>query len=498
MESNVLISYQSISKRFGGVQALDDVSFSVNKGEIHGLVGENGAGKSTLIKITGGIYIRDSGTILWEGRPIEVHSPLEAERYGISIVHQEIPLCNNLTVAQNVFLGNLITKRFGQPDWDLMEQKTVEVFRLIGQEVDPKAKVGDLSVARKQLTAIAQCLNRKSKFIIMDEPTSALTPSEVKTLFEVLRKLKAEGTTIMIVSHILSELLEITDRITVLRNGRYVNTVNTKETTADEIVHMMVGEITLPPPLDSSSVKDEVVLRVRNLSQSKLRLNNISFDLHRQEILGIAGIQGAGRTELATTLFGVHQPTGGTIELEGRPVSIRSPREAINLGIGYLTEDRRNLGVFWDMSVWQNMSSAVVDQLTRMRGVLDSSRIKDTAERAISQLQIKTPGIHQLIRYLSGGNQQKVLLARWLNAQPKILILDEPTRGVDVGAKAEIRRVIQELATRGLSVIVISSDLEELVAISHRVLVMANGTVKGEFAAQGVTADEVMALAVQK
>ncbi|KLU39729.1 MAG: hypothetical protein AA931_06970 [Peptococcaceae bacterium 1109] len=498
MENNVLISYQSISKRFGGVQALQEVSFAVNRGQIHGLVGENGAGKSTLIKITGGIYIRDSGTILWEGNPIEVHSPLEAERYGISIVHQEIPLCNNLTVAQNVFLGKLITNRFGQPDWGLMEERTVEVFRQIGQDIDPRAKVGELSVALKQLTAIAQCLNRKSKFIIMDEPTSALTPGEVGTLFEVLRRLKAEGTTIMIVSHILSELMEITDRLTVLRNGQHVATMDTKDTSIDGIVHMMVGGITLPPPLDASSVKDEVVLRVRNLSQTRLRLKDINFDLRKQEILGIAGIQGAGRTELATTLFGVHQPSEGTIELEGRPVRIRSPRDAINLGLGYLTEDRRNLGVFWDMSVWQNMSSTIIDQLTNLRGVLDNNRIRETATGAIDQLQIKTPSIHQLIRYLSGGNQQKVLLARWLNARPKVLILDEPTRGVDVGAKAEIRRVIQELAQQGISVIVISSDLEELLAISHRVMVMANGSVKGEFLAKDVSTDEVMALAVQK
>lgn len=498
MENNVLISYQSISKRFGGVQALDDVSFSVNRGQIHGLIGENGAGKSTLIKITGGIYIRDSGQILWEGNPIEVHSPLEAERHGISIVHQEIPLCNNLTVTQNVFLGRLITNRFGQPKWDVMEEKTREVFRLIGQDVDPRARVGDLSVALKQLTAIAHALITDSKFIIMDEPTSALTPGEVGTLFEVLRKLKAEGTTIMIVSHILSELMEITDRVTVLRNGRHVETKDTKDTSIDEIVHNMVGDITLPPPLDSSFVKDEVILKVRDLSQETLRLKNINFDLHKQEILGIAGIQGAGRTELATTLFGVQQPHSGTIELDGQPIRIRSPRHAIDLGIGYLSEDRRNLGIFWDMSVWQNMSTAIVDQLTGFAGTLDQRRIREVSSEAVEQLQIKTAGIGQLIRYLSGGNQQKVLLARWLNAHPKVLILDEPTRGVDVGAKAEIRRVIQELAQQGLSVIVISSDLEELLAISHRVLVMANGTVKGEFPAREVSTDEVMALAVQK
>lgn len=498
MADNILISYQSISKRFGGVQALDDVSFSIRRGDIHGLIGENGAGKSTLIKITGGIYRKDQGQILWEGKPLEVNSPAEAERHGISIVHQEIPLCGNLTVTQNVFLGRLITNRFGQPKWDEMEERTVELFRQIGQSIDPRARVGTLSVALKQLTAIVQALNTTSKFIIMDEPTSALTPGEVETLFEVLRRLKAEGTTIMIVSHILSELMEITDRVTVLRNGRHVETMDTDKATIEGIVHMMVGDVPLPTPKESSNVSEEVVLRVRGLSQRRLRLKEISFDLHRGEILGLAGIQGAGRTELATTLFGVYQPDSGSIELDGKEISIKSPHQAIEHGIGYLTEDRRNLGVFWDMSVWQNAGAAIIDQLTSFANVLDRRRIEEMASKSIQDLQIKTAGLNQTIRYLSGGNQQKVLLARWLNVKPKILILDEPTRGVDVGAKAEIRRVIQELVNQGISAIVISSDLEELLAMSDRILVMSNGSIKGEFLAKDATFDKIMALAVQK
>lgn len=498
MADNVLIQYQSISKRFGGVQALDDVSFAVKKGDIHGLIGENGAGKSTLIKITGGIYRKDSGQVIWEGNPLEVNSPVEAERHGISIVHQEIPLCNNLTVAQNVFLGRLITNRFGQPNWSVMEEKTVELFAQMGQSINPRARVGNLSVALKQLTTIAHALNTTSKFIIMDEPTSALTPGEVETLFEVLRKLKAEGTTIMIVSHILSELMEITDRMTVLRNGKHVQTMDTKDATIDGIVYLMVGDVPLPTPKESSILRNEVVLQVRDLSQNRLRLKDISFDLYKQEILGLAGIQGAGRTELATTLFGVQQPDTGTIELEGKQITIKNPRQAIQHGIGYLTEDRRNLGVFWDMSVWQNAGAAIIDQLTSFGNVLDNNRIEAMASKSIEDLQIKTSGISQTIRYLSGGNQQKVLLARWLNVRPKILILDEPTRGVDVGAKAEIRKVIQELTVQGISVIVISSDLEELLAMSDRVLVMANGSIKGEFLAKEATFDKIMALAVQK
>ena len=341
-------------------------------------------------------------------------------------------------------------------------------------------------------------MNTTSKFIIMDEPTSALTPAEVETLFEVLHRLKSEGTTIMIVSHIISELMEITDRVTILRNGKHVDTTDTQDTSIDEIVHNMVGDVPLPTPKESAIIKDEVALRVRGLSHKRLRLKDINFDLHKQEILGLAGIQGAGRTELATTLFGVHHPDSGTIELDGKPLNLRNPRQAIQHGIGYLTEDRRNLGVFWDMSVWQNAGTAIIDNLTSFGNVLDRKRIEAMASKSIQELQIRTSGLSQTIRYLSGGNQQKVLLARWLNAEPKVLILDEPTRGVDVGAKVEIRRVIQDLVTRGISVIVISSDLEELLAISDRILVMASGSVRGEFQAAEATFDKIMALAVQK
>lgn len=498
MANNILISYESISKRFGGVQALDDVSFPVARGDIHGLIGENGAGKSTLIKITGGIYRRDQGQIIWQGNPIEIHNPVEAEKYGISIVHQEIPLCNNLTVTQNVFLGRLMTNRFGQPNWDVMEEKTVELFEQMGQTIDPRAMVGNLSVAVKQLTTIAHALNTTSKFIIMDEPTSALTPGEVETLFEVLYKLKAEGTTLLVVSHIISELMQITDRVTVLRNGQHVRTIDTKDTDEDSIVHMMVGDVPRPTPRESTLVQEEVILKVRDLNQKRLGLKDISFELYKQEILGLAGIQGAGRTELATTLFGVHQLDSGTIKLEGRPISLKNPRQAIQHGIGYLTEDRRDLGLFWDMSVWQNAGAAIINDLTSNGYVLDERRIEEMASQSVKDLQIRTSGIHQTIRYLSGGNQQKVLLARWLNVEPKVLILDEPTRGVDVGAKAEIRRVIQDLVTEGISVIVVSSDLEELLGISDRVLVMAGGSIRGEFDASEATFDNIMALAVQK
>lgn len=496
--SKPILEYHSISKRFGGVQALCDVSFSVNKGDIHGLIGENGAGKSTLIKITGGIYRKDTGEMNWEGVPVEVNSPTDARRLGISIVHQELPLCDNLTIAQNVFMGQTITKSFGRPDWNLMEDKTVEIFEQMGQEVDPRQLIGDCSVAMKQLTAVAHALNSKSRFIIMDEPTAALTPGEVETLFEVLRKLKAEGTTILFVSHILSEIMTITDRITVLRNGRHVETKDTADTSIPDIIQMMVGSIPITTNKSHPIRKEEVVLRVKNLNKASLGLKDVNFVLNKQEILGIAGIQGAGRTELATCLFGVNPADSGIIELEGEPIDIHNPRQAIEHGIGYLTEDRRNLGIFWEMSVWQNMSTVIIDDLTKAGSVLDHAAIEDIGDKSVDDLRIRTPSLEQKIRFLSGGNQQKVLLARWLNAKPKILILDEPTRGVDVGAKAEIRRVIQDLVTQGISLIVISSDLEELLNLVDRVMVMANGSIKGEFPATEASTEKVMALATLK
>lgn len=493
-----LVQLQGISKRFGGVQALKDVSFTINKGEIHGLVGENGAGKSTLIKIMGGVYTKDEGEVFFDGRPVNVTSPSEAQELGISIVHQEIPLCPNLTVAQNVFMASPIVTRWGRADWKAMEDRTVELFSQIGQYIDPRRRVGTLSVAEQQLTAIVQALRARCRFLIMDEPTSALTPGEVDTLFSVLRRLRGDGTTILFVSHILSEVFDITDRITVFRNGRHVDTRPTSELTVSDVVRLMVGEVNIEERATGSRPKGEVVLEVESLSQSSLGLKDVSFQLRRGEILGIAGIQGAGRTELAMTLFGVHPATSGTVKLLGREVKITSPSQAIELGIGYLTEDRRNLGVFWEMSTGENMIAAIVDRLRRPLGALDRGEGRRLGEKAVSQLLIRTPSLDQGIRFLSGGNQQKALLARWLNVGPTVLILDEPTRGVDVGAKVEIRKAVRELVERGISIIVISSDLDELFRLSDRLLVMSAGRVQGEMTAQEATKESVIALATVK
>lgn len=498
MNNKMFIEFESINKRFGGVKALQDVSFSIAENEIHGLVGENGAGKSTLIKIVGGVYKKDFGLIRVQGKQVEINSPTESEELGIAIVHQEIPLCDNLTVAQNVFMHNPILSKYGVPKWKVMEEKTRELFRRIGQDVNPRRHVRGLSIAMRQLTAIAQALNKDSKFIILDEPTAALTPGEVENLLDVLRQLKGNGTTIMMVSHILSEIMSVTDTISVLRNGKHVGVRKTAETDKEEIVKLMVGDVLLEQTArKQSNSQTAKVLEVTDLSQRQLRLKNISFSLHKQEVLGLAGIQGAGRTELAQCLFGV-KPHTGKVKVNGKLLDYNNPASAISHGIGYLTEDRRGLGVFWEMNVWQNMLAATIDRFRGTGQALKKKEISQAVEGYKNSMRIKTSSIEQRIRHLSGGNQQKVLLARWLLSEPEILILDEPTRGVDVGAKAEIRGVIQDLVDNGLSIIVISSDLEELFAISDRVLVMANGSIQGEFAADNVSHEKVMALATQK
>jgi len=493
---SAILELKGVSKRFGGVQALRDVTFSVEEGHIHGLVGENGAGKSTLIKILDGVYTRDEGEVLFQGNSWNPASPAQAHRAGITVVHQELPLCPNMTVAENVFLGHPIYKRGGRIDYKEMEARTEQLLARIGvTSLSPRRLVGELSVAERQLTSIAQALSHECRFLILDEPTAALTPSEVERLFEVLRTLRDQGTTILFVSHILSEVMELTDRVTVLRNGRHVATRPTAELTTEEIVRLMVGEIEGDDRTVSPGPSSEVVLEVEGLGQAATGLKGISFKLHRQEILGIAGIQGAGRTELAQCLFGVHPATEGEIRLHGRPVRITSPKQAIELGIGYLTEDRRNLGLFWEMDVEDNLIPVIVDRLTKRGGFLDRREAEARGQRAIRDLNIRTTGLDQGIRYLSGGNQQKVLLARWINAQPAVLILDEPTRGVDVGSKAEIRRLIRSLVAEGLSVILISSDLDELLALADRVIVMARKRISGTLSASEASRERVMQLA---
>lgn len=473
------------------------MSFSVEEGHIHGLVGENGAGKSTLIKILDGVYTKESGEILFQGRRWEPASPAEAHRAGILVVHQELPLCPNLTVAQNVFLGHPIYKRGGRVDRQAMEARTAELLARIGQtDIDPRRLVSELSLAERQLTSIVQALSHDCRFLILDEPTAALTPGEVGTLFDVLRTLRDQGTTILFVSHILSEVMELTDEVTVLRNGRHVATKRTAELTVAEVVRMMVGEMEAESQVAAAAKPSpEVILEVRDLGVSTTGLKGISFALRRGEILGLAGIQGAGRTELAQCLFGVHPATEGEIRMRGRPVRIASPRQAIELGIGYLTEDRRNLGLFEEMDVQGNLIPVIVDRLTARLGRLDRRLVRQRGEQAVSALNIRTAGLEQGIRYLSGGNQQKVLLSRWLSAQPSVLILDEPTRGIDVGAKAEIRRLIRGLVAEGLSIILISSDLDELLALADRVIVMTRRRITGTLTAGEASRERVMELA---
>jgi len=496
---DAIIRFDGISKRFAGVNALEEVSFSIGEGEIHGLVGENGAGKSTLVKICSGVHQPDKGKLYFRGEHTRIPSTRFAEEdLGISVVHQEIPLCTNLTVAQNVFLGpNIEEKNFKFfPDWDEINRKTRELFHYLNiGGIKPDRNLEHYSVAERQLVAIAQAINRDAEILILDEPTSALPNQEAENLLEILKNLKREGYTIIYISHKLEEVFDVTEMVTVLRNGRHIGTRETEKVDMDDVVSMMVGEKnTLEVTGTATGVTGDRVLEVENLSQEEGMLGDISFDLHKGEVLGFAGIKGAGRTELAHCIFGYRDYDSGTIRLDDRKVEINSPKTALGHGIGYLPEDRTTLGLFFEMTVQENIATTTINSLTS-GGLIDRGKLKQQGEKYVEELDIATPGIQSLVSKLSGGNQQKVLLARWLAAQPRILILDEPTRGIDVGTKAEIRNLITELKREGVSVILISSELDEVLELSDRIVVMREGSINGRFDRSEVTKDRVVAKA---
>lgn len=468
-----LLVYEGISKSFGGVHALKGVSFEISAGEVHGLVGENGAGKSTLIKITGGVYRPDAGRALLERQPVSFHSPRDSELAGIRIVHQEIPICLNLSVAENIFLDPSPPRRGILLDRRRMNRRSVELLKRLGIKLDPRRSVGLCSPAERQLILIAKALAENAKLVILDEATSSLSDAEVQLLFNVIRNLKSHGATFLFVSHRLSEVAAICDRITVLRNGEYVGTY--EDRSPEFLTEKIVGK-ELEHVVRKRNAKPEgrpVVLEVEGLSQWEARLSGISFQLSQGEVLGLAGLRGAGRTELLETLFGLRRQNAGNVLLDARPAALHAPRDAIRRGIGFLSESR-NEALYYAHSVRSNLASVIIDDLKRF-GLLHGRRLSGVARECVADLGIATPSIHTEVRSLSGGNQQKVLLGRWLAANPKILLLDEPTRGVDVGAKNEIRKRILELAARGVSIIYVSLDFEELVHVCDRVLVISQG-----------------------
>jgi ABC-type sugar transport system ATPase subunit len=473
-EGQELLVYEGVEKSFGGVHALRGVSFGVLAGEVQGLVGENGAGKSTLIKVTGGLYPPDAGRVLFGGRAVSFHSPRDSELAGIRIVHQEVPICLNLSVAENIFLDPRPPRRGILLDRREMNRRSVALLKRLGIELDPQRSVGLCSPAERQLILIAKALAENAQLVILDEATSSLSDAEVKLLFDVIRNLRSHGTTFMFVSHRLNEVASICDRITVLRNGQYIGTY--RDPDPDFLTEKIVGKELENVVRGRRGVAADspVVLEVKELSEIRSRLSDISFRLHRGEVLGLAGLRGAGRTELLETLFGLRRKSEGAVTLGADPVGIRTPKDAIERGIGFLNESR-NEALYYSHSVRSNVASVIIDRLKRF-GILHGRRFSSVARECVKELGIATPSIHTEVRSLSGGNQQKVLLGRWLASGPKILLLDEPTRGVDVGAKNEIRKRILELAEQGVSIIYVSLDFEELVQVCDRVLIICQGT----------------------
>ena len=477
--SSQLLKVSGISKSFPGVQALKDVQFELNHGEVLTLVGENGAGKSSLMKILSGIYTKDSGTIVLEGNEIEIDNPRAAQELGISIIHQEMNLMPHLTVAQNIYIGR--EPRTGPfVRTQELNQRADELLTRLGIDLNPKARIESLTVAKQQMVEIAKALSFNAKVLIMDEPTSSLTETETETLFNLIEGLKKTGTGVIYISHRMDELRRLSDRVTVLRDGAYIGTLDKSEIDIPTIIEMMVGRVITEAtrPEARQSTPNDVVLKVEGLNTRHL-LKDINFELHRGEILGFAGLMGAGRTEVARAIIGADHSEGMTLHIGGKPVKISQPSEAVAQGIGYLSEDRKLFGLLLEQDVNTNILLASLADYTNSLGFVNTDKGKETSRHYVEKLRIKTPSIHATTKNLSGGNQQKVVIAKWLVRDCDILIFDEPTRGIDVGAKEEIYRLLNELVAQGKSIIMISSELPEVLRLSHRIIVMAGGRISG-------------------
>jgi ribose transport system ATP-binding protein len=486
------MSVRGVSKEFPGVQALMGIDLDLRGGEVHAIVGENGAGKSTLMKILAGIYQPDAGSLLVDGRTVHISSPRHAMALGIGMIHQELNLAPNLSVAENIFLGRA-PMRFGLVDWRRLDLQTRSLLDRLAIDLDGRAAVEDLSVARQQMVEIAKALSLNARVIIMDEPTSALTERETATLFRIIGRLKAEGVAVAYISHRLEEIFRVADRVTVLRDGRLVSSARVADTTPAQLISLMVGrELTALFPKESVEV-GAPVLEVRRLSRAGV-LHDVSFVLHQREILGLAGLVGAGRTELVRAIFGVDPIDGGEVLIDGKVVKIHGPREAIQLGLGFVTEDRKLHGLVLGMTVRENATLASLANVGRF-GFIDFARERAMAADYVRQLDIRTPTVEQEVNNLSGGNQQKVVVAKWLATRPRILILDEPTRGIDVGAKAEVHALMSRLAVAGVSILMISSELPEILGMSDRILVVRQGRISAEFSRQEASQEKIMAAA---
>ncbi len=493
-EADYILEVNDVTKEFPGVVALDRVKFQLRRGTVHALMGENGAGKSTLMKIVAGIYTPDSGSFKLRGQHIQLRNPLDAQENGIAMIHQELNLMNPMTISENIWIRREPVNAFGFVNHAEMHRRTVELFDKLNIELDPDTEVGHLSVANRQMVEIAKAVSFNSDVLIMDEPTSALTEKEVDHLFKIIRALKSEGKGIIYITHKMNELFEIADEVSVFRDGKYIATKPSSEVTRDDIIQMMVGrEITQMFPKETVPIND-VVLSVKNLTLDGI-FRDVSFDVRSGEILGIAGLVGSGRSNIAETVFGVTPASSGTIQIDGKQVNIFSPRIAMEHGMAFLTEDRKQTGCFLLLDVLENTQIAVLQNKYVKNGFVQQAQLAKDSEDMANRLRVRTPDMQEPVINLSGGNQQKVLICRWLLTEPRILILDEPTRGIDVGAKAEIHKLISRLAGQGVAVIMISSEMPEVLGMSDRIMVVHEGRVTGFLDRGEATQVKIMELA---
>ena len=494
---DIILTMKNIDKSFPGVQALDHVDLEIRKGEVLALMGENGAGKSTLMKVLTGIYKKDSGTITYEGKEVEFKNTREAQEAGVVIVHQELNMLGHLSVAQNLFIGREFMNG-AKIDDKKMNEETKKLFERLHVDIDPTEQMSNLTVGKQQMCEIAKAVSFDAKVIIFDEPSAALTEAEIEELFKIIRELKKKDIAMVYISHRMDEIKVITDRVTVMRDGTYVGTLITSECTKEDIINMMVGRVIYEEPKTQSAVSKDapVVLKVEHLCAGKM-VQDVSFELRKGEVLGFSGLMGAGRTETARALFGADKKTSGDIYINGEKVSIQTPEDAVAHGIGYLSEDRKRYGIVVQKTVAQNTTMASLKKF--MKGLfIDKKKEAQTAQEYVEALGTKTPGVDQLVVNLSGGNQQKVVIAKWLTRNCDILIFDEPTRGIDVGAKNEIYSLISKLAAEGKSIIMISSEMTEILRMSDRIVVMCEGKKTGELDISEATQEKIMNLATRR
>ncbi|PWJ49749.1 sugar ABC transporter ATP-binding protein [Faecalicatena contorta] len=487
----VILTMNGIDKSFPGVHALDHVNLEVKKGEVHALMGENGAGKSTLMKVLTGIYTKDEGTITYEGKEVEFSNPRDAQAAGIVIVHQELNMMNHLTVAQNIFIGREMMSGKLISD-KKMNEEAKKLFDKLNIDIDPTEKMGRLTVGKQQMCEIAKAISHDAKVIVFDEPSAALTEAEIDELFKIIRDLREKQLGIVYISHRMDEIKVITDRVTVMRDGSYVGTLITEDCTKDDIINMMVGRVIYEDPKTESNVAPDapVVLKVEHLSAGKM-VKDVSFELRKGEILGFSGLMGAGRTETARALFGADPKESGDVYVNGEKVEIKSPMDAVKQGIGYLSEDRKRYGIVVQKTISENSTLASLDNY--MNGIfINKKKEAEVAQKYVESLKTKTPSVEQLVVNLSGGNQQKVVIAKWLVKDCDILIFDEPTRGIDVGAKSEIYHLMNELVAEGKSIIMISSEMTEILRMSDRIVVMCEGRKTGEMSIEEATQEKIM------